>query len=531
MELPTNDIIKFWFRDNKTDIFDFWFDGSVDNYIRDKYSYLVDNINESNYKDFIKDKFDKIALLIVGDQFTRNIYRGNDKERKKNDEWSLKLALDMINDKEDYNYDMNMRYFILLPLRHNKTSNLLNMVRNRIACYLEMIAEFCITNYNEEEDKDFTSYFKKHIPQSLIKFLKHTVKDYTDMTDEIVESDVEKIELSDLIDKYDKILEKDVSYVSDSKINISSKFKNIGISLSGGVDSMVLLHYLVMNNYNVVAIHIEHCNREEAKEEREFLEFFCKLLNVKMYYRTIYFINRDDNIIEDRNFYEEETRKVRFNLYKYVIDKEKLDCICLGHHQDDAIENVLVNVIKNKNINDLITMKEEDMQHDVRIYRPLINTIKNDIFSYAHKNNVPYFLNSTPVWSSRHLLRSNVIPNLKKHFGKINDNMINFSRNVTEYINMCNDVIINPYIGSLEKINNDYRIKYDKYMNKEMIFSQIIMKIMHDNGYHMISNKSLKGFIDWLNKDIKNKYSLNKYYYVSYKDGYLHITKYFIQSK
>ncbi len=87
---------------------------------------------------------------------------------------------------------------------------------------------------------------------------------------------------------------------------------------------------------------------------------------------------------------------------------------------------------------------------------------------------------------------------------------------------MCNDVIINPYIVSLEKINNDYRIKYNKYMNKEMIFSQIIMKIMHENGYHMISNKSLTGFIDWLNKDMKNKYILNKNYMTMYKDDYIY---------
>ena len=521
MELPTNEIIKFWFRDSETEMFDFWFNGECDDYIRKNYFYFVDNINKSNYKDFIKNDIDKIALLLIGDQFTRNIYRNSEKERKKNDEWTLELAMDMINDTEDYNYNMNMRYFILLPLRHNKTSKLLNIVRDRISNYLERIAEVCITNYNEEY-KDFTSYFKTQIPQSLIKFLKHTIKDYTDMTDEIVESDVNRIELKDLTEKYDKILEKEVSYVNDSKINIGNKFKNIGISLSGGVDSMVLLYYLVMNNYNVVAIHIEYCNREEAKEEREFLQLFCKLLNVKMYYRTIHYINRDDNVIEDRNFYEEETRKVRFNLYKYVIEKEGLECICLGHHQDDAIENVLVNVIKNKNINDLITMKEDNMQHGIRIFRPLINIVKNDIFSYAHKNNVPYFLNSTPEWSSRHILRSNVLPNLKKHFGNINDNMISFSRNVSEYIDMCNDVIINPYIRSLEKIDNDYRIVYNKYMNKEIIFSQIIMKIMHENGYHMISNKSLTGFIDWLNKDMKNKYILNKNYMTMYKDDYIY---------
>ena len=176
-------------------------------------------------------------------------------------------------------------------------------------------------------------------------------------------------------------------------------------------------------------------------------------------------------------------------------------------------------------------MKEDNMQHGIRIFRPLINIVKNDIFSYAHKNNVPYFLNSTPEWSSRHILRSNVLPNLKKHFGNINDNMINFSRNVTDYIEMCNEMIINPYIKSLDRLTYYYRIVYNKSMNKEIIFNEIIIRIMHENGYNMISKKSLNGFINWLDNNIENQrhpnwqeyswlqprqYQLNKDFFVSY---------------
>ena len=135
MNLPTNNIIKFWFNDSKTEMFNFWFNGEKDDCIKENYKNLVDNIDINNYKSFINNDMDKIALLLVGDQFTRNIYR-NSNERLKNDTWTLELALNMLNNNEDYNYNLNMRYFILLPLRHNKSSKLLNIVRNRILSYV-----------------------------------------------------------------------------------------------------------------------------------------------------------------------------------------------------------------------------------------------------------------------------------------------------------------------------------------------------------------------------------------------------------
>ena len=93
--------------------------------------------------------------------------------------------------------------------------------------------------------------------------------------------------------------------------------QDVAISLSGGVDSMVLLDCL--KTKHVVAIHLEYTNRKEGKIEREFLEYYCGKVNVPFYYRTIDYIVRED----DRELFEIETRKARFALYQYVVMKEK----------------------------------------------------------------------------------------------------------------------------------------------------------------------------------------------------------------
>ena len=134
------DIIQYWFKNTDDDIssYDFWFDQSPDNYIQSNYKYLVDSLDINNYKSFINNDLDKIALIIIGDQFTRNINRNFDNLiRTKNDNWCLELALDILKNDEDLKYNLNMRYFIILVLRHQKQSIYLNQALERVQSYID----------------------------------------------------------------------------------------------------------------------------------------------------------------------------------------------------------------------------------------------------------------------------------------------------------------------------------------------------------------------------------------------------------
>ena len=130
------EILDFWFPTKDDASYSFWFDKSKDEFITTNYKHFVDNIIIDNYKSFITDDKSKIALLIVGDQMTRNIYRDTI-YKTKNDIWALELALDLINNNKDLEYPLNHRYFILLPLRHAKQSKLLDITISRLKIYFK----------------------------------------------------------------------------------------------------------------------------------------------------------------------------------------------------------------------------------------------------------------------------------------------------------------------------------------------------------------------------------------------------------
>jgi tRNA(Ile)-lysidine synthetase-like protein len=566
MEIPTTEIINFWFPNSNFDkisMFEFWFDTTPDDYIRTKYQYLVDYLSifqtKTNYLSISQTKtdLDKLVLLIIGDQFTRNVYRNDLLQRTKNDFWTLDLALSMLDSDTDLKLNLNMRYFILLVLRHQKTTSLLTKVSDRIKLY--------ISEYVES---------KTDIPSSLIKFYTHTIKSYTDLTDSIfcTETTTELpdtvtiteriyhiIHLSNYIDILDQNIyvqtqtqthtqtltqsETSINFISDSLpkdiifetlYEWVKNFKqlipiNIGISLSGGVDSMVLLSCLVQIKYyfpaligQIVAIHIEHSNRSEAIVERQFLIDFCKILGVRFYWRTIDYMCREMEYI-DRSIYETESKKVRFNLYKFVSDKHNLVGICMGHHMGDITENVFTNIIKGRTISDLGVMKKTDFQHDVQIYRPLLDLIKDQIFSYAKQYQIPYFKNSTPPWSCRGVIRDKMIPILKAQFGDFEPNIIKMMTTCTKMSDLNHKYIIKPFIDSVIKFKHGTKVPYNFDMSDDIFWDPILIDLLHSNGYPMISTKSKNNFLTWLrglnnfNRDKTNLcHDLNSIFYAYY---------------
>ena len=63
--------------------------------------------------------------------------------------------------------------------------------------------------------------------------------------------------------------------------------KTFAISLSGGVDSMVLATIIKYLGYNIVALHINYNNREETKSEQIFLEKWCHYNDIRLYVKEI----------------------------------------------------------------------------------------------------------------------------------------------------------------------------------------------------------------------------------------------------
>lgn len=213
-------------------------------------------------------------------------------------------------------------------------------------------------------------------------------------------------------------------------------YDKICVSLSGGVDSMVLItalskyrdetrHYKTVKQFELTAVHINYNNRETCDEEVRFVQWYCELIGVPLTIRHITEMTRARD--DTRHEYETFTKKIRYEEY------EKQCCpILLGHNYEDTIENILANVASRKKYENLKGMQPLTIQGNVIVMRPLLNVSKIDIYAYAEEHGIPHLPDSTPEWSRRGKLRDHVIPVLQHHEPQLLKGLVALSEYVAD---------------------------------------------------------------------------------------------------
>lgn len=313
-----------------------------------------------------------------------------------------------------------------------------------------------------------------------------------------------------LCDEYSTII--DESYFNSRSVNIVESFDdikdslkpfidetNIAISLSGGVDSMVLLDALSRHTEaKIFAFHLNYNNRIESRDEAEFLKKYCKELGVHLFIDEIDDMNR---LTTNRDLYERETRRRRFQNYRYMIAKHHCRGIHLGHHSGDVVENIFTNVLKNIHHNDLSVLKQTNVIDEVRINRPFINLSKARLIRYASANDIPYFKDTTPLWSCRGQMRNEIFPKLEKCFGiQFAQNLMNFDAERSSTNKLVNE-LMKPYtsylkVGHLIQLN----VSIGHTMNMPIEFWMFVYdKLCENMKIKYFSRKSIKNFFE--NKD------------------------------
>ena len=280
------------------------------------------------------------------------------------------------------------------------------------------------------------------------------------------------------------------------------------ISLSGGVDSMVLISIIRNLGYRTVGVHINYNNREETKKEQEFLEEWCKNNSIVLYTHSIPDIKRQNS---KRSTYELETKNIRFNFYHQVLQSESYinnfnvdykNMILIGHHKDDIVENIFANVCRGRYILDLAVIKETNEINNITIARPMIEFYKKSIYEFAIDNNVPYFKDTTPEWSIRGKYRNNIYPLLEDAFSNnIKNNLLGLSNQSYEWNKLIMIDIIEPFLNEIEVWSNYCKFNVQKHVDKPLCFWNLIfMKIFYKYNLNCPSRKGIQTFIDHINR-------------------------------
>lgn len=283
------------------------------------------------------------------------------------------------------------------------------------------------------------------------------------------------------------------------------------VSLSGGVDSMVtlaiLLHLQKAHKFPIFAASIDYGLREESAAESDFLIEYTKMFGIKIYVSYIEGISRKKSDSGSRSEFEEESRSLRFNTYKKIIEENNLNSDCgvfVGHHQDDIIENIFTNSMKGGNLLDLEVMKSESKIHGINLYRPFLGYRKNAIYQFAHKFDVPYFLDTTPKWSRRGKMRNEIFPLLDLVFGTDWHNKLKqLGEQSNEWGDYIGKYVIEPWMEDVMIGSRGIIIPVKP--QPKLIYSHVILKSLHKSGESMIRKTSMDKIMNLITNPQANK--------------------------
>ena len=280
-------------------------------------------------------------------------------------------------------------------------------------------------------------------------------------------------------DEYNKKewLAKIYEYTNEDVLRLLQFDKPVIVSLSGGVDSMVMLALLARLSVPTVAIHIIYGNRKESPQEYAFITEYCTKLRIPLYTYTIEFLRRDT---VDRAFYESMTRDLRFFAYEAVKELaypeetgEKEPAVLLGHIQDDIVENIWTNLAKGQHLHNLKKMMKEEYQQRALICRPFLTLEKSTIYEVSQQLAIPYLKNTTPPWSNRGKFREHFYKATHDQFGEaVDKKMIQVADMLEKQALMIERLLYEPILQS--------------YTNRVIDITPALRAQMDDAGWILI---------------------------------------------
>ncbi|MCH5155293.1 MAG: tRNA lysidine(34) synthetase TilS [Clostridiales bacterium] len=235
--------------------------------------------------------------------------------------------------------------------------------------------------------------------------------------------------------------------------------KRLAVGVSGGRDSMCLLHALlhsgVVPKSNIIVVHVNHCLRKEADRDEQFVREYCKQMQVEFVAKRV---DVNKHAAADSLTIEQAARNLRYGVFFDIIKSGKADVVLTAHHALDNAETVLMHLFRGAGLSGLCGISSE------KTVRPLLNVYPDELDEYVKINGINFVVDDTNFAddADRNFIRLNVIPMIEQRYrGAV--------RAVNAFAHECGEVC--DYLD--ECLDEDY--------------------ITHDGGAVLLSERALHG--------------------------------------
>jgi tRNA(Ile)-lysidine synthase len=199
------------------------------------------------------------------------------------------------------------------------------------------------------------------------------------------------------------------------------------VGVSGGPDSLCLLHLLHTSGYRVITAHINHQLRPEADQEAEVvrqfaakscIDFISCVIDVRVY------------ASEHSLSIEEAARTLRYRYLFEQAERRGVGAVLVAHSADDQVETILMHLLRGSGLSGLrgmeyITLPNPWSDH-IPLVRPLLSTWREDILKYLDKNQIVPVIDQSNLDTTyfRNRLRHELLPMLKSYNPGVRQNLL-----------------------------------------------------------------------------------------------------------
>ena len=185
--------------------------------------------------------------------------------------------------------------------------------------------------------------------------------------------------------------------------------KSLLVGLSGGMDSVVLLHYLQQHYpHQLRAVHCNHHLSKRSDDWQVFCQELCQSLGVEFESISLS-IKGESNL-------EEQARIARYQALSNALKPQEV--LCTAHHKNDQAETLLLQLFRGAGVAGLASMPKDKALGEGRHYRPLLSIEKSEITNYAKSHKLRWIEDDSNKNTNfrRNFLRLELFPKLEKTY-------------------------------------------------------------------------------------------------------------------
>ncbi len=272
----------------------------------------------------------------------------------------------------------------------------------------------------------------------------------------------------------------------------------VGVGVSGGSDSMSLVHLLNSNkedlDIDVVAINVDHCLREESAFDTAFVARFCRENHIRLFK---FKVDCAQLAKTKKISIEAAAREGRYGVFDTLLKKGLVDKIATAHHISDQAETVLLHILRGSGLQGARGMS---LVRDNYV-RPFLYTEKYEINAYIYNNKIETVEDETNNDNrfQRNFIRNRVLPVIRQEWRNVDKTLASFASLCAE-----DDDYINKFALTDGIINDDLYVKIPlSYFNfSPSVVSRIVFKSLKMAGFQTdIEKKHINEILELYEKE------------------------------